>query len=75
MTSTTKIRDELGEQIITAGLAESDFILDLNGGLTVPSGFPLPPLGICHPVCFGPRSRYARCEAIDPARSAFVTLI
>ncbi|MBD8737042.1 hypothetical protein [Sphingomonas sp. CFBP 13706] len=42
MTTTTKTRDELGEQIITAGLAENDFILDLNGGLTVPSGFPLP---------------------------------
>jgi len=27
----TKTGDELCEQIITAGLAENDFILDLNG--------------------------------------------
>jgi hypothetical protein len=42
MTTTTTNRDELGEQIIAAGFAPNDFILDLNSGLTVPSGFPLP---------------------------------
>lgn len=42
MTTATINRDELGEQIIAAGFAPNDSILDLNGGLDVPHGFALP---------------------------------
>jgi hypothetical protein len=34
--------DDLGAAIIKAELAPSDFLLDLNGSLSVPNGFPLP---------------------------------
>lgn len=41
-TTETMGRDELGAQIIANGFAPNDFLLDLNGGLSVPHGFPLP---------------------------------
>lgn len=34
--------DTLGDQIVAAGLAANSFLLDLNGALHVPQGFPLP---------------------------------
>ena len=38
----TEQADELGEQIIAAGFAANDYLLDMNGALNVPRGFPLP---------------------------------
>lgn len=38
----TEQADELGEQIIAAGFAVNDYLLDMNGALNVPRGFPLP---------------------------------
>jgi hypothetical protein len=49
--------DDLGAAIIKAELAPSDFLLDLNGSLSVPNGFPLPPRGICLPGFSGSPSR------------------
>ena len=34
--------DTLGDQIVAAGLAANSFLLDINGALHVPQGFPLP---------------------------------
>lgn len=34
--------DELGQQIIAAGFAANDYLLDINGALNVPRGFTLP---------------------------------
>ena len=34
--------DELGDRIIAAGFAANAFLLDINGALDVPHGFPLP---------------------------------
>lgn len=42
MTTETIERDELGEQLIEAGLAPNGFILDLNHSLTVPHTMELP---------------------------------
>lgn len=65
---TTTARDELGAQIIEQGFAPNDFILDLNGSLTVPAAFELPapwnlpsrlfrfPIEVCKPSGDRPRS-------------------
>lgn len=38
----TEQADELGQQIVAAGFAANDYLLDINGALNVPHGFPLP---------------------------------
>jgi hypothetical protein len=36
--------DTLGDQIVAAGLAANSFLLDINGALHVPQGFPFLPV-------------------------------
>jgi hypothetical protein len=62
--------DTLGDQIVAAGLAANSFLLDINGALHVPQGFPFLPRGICLRACSGGRSKSSR-----PRRASRVKLV